>query len=539
MDIFNHLGLFFVGVTIAAIGILGFVIFYNNRKSQTHRAFLFFSIITIIWSVFNYLTSQIIKPDIFLWNVRVVMFLATWHAFLFFHLCFVFPSERVLFPRWYKFALLPITVITSFLALTPLLFTLKDISFNSTETVPGPGMLIFLPLVFFSIIGGLLSLLRKRKKAEGLVRKQFQYILLGSSLTFVLLLVFNFILPAFFLQRDFLPFGAMFLFPFIAFTGFAIVKYNLLNIKAITTELFVLILVILNLLQIILSESTSAMIIGLSTFVLVLIFGLSLIRGVLQEVAQRKKIEQIAKDLAEANEHLRELDKEKSEFVSIASHQLRTPLTAISGYASMLLEGSYGKLSKKTEEAVNRIFQSSGRLVLIIEDFLDITKIEQGRMTYQFTTVDMKGLLRGLIEELEPRAREKNMKLVLKINGQGSFNATADFGKIRQVMSNLIDNAIKYSGVGHIDIALLKDSARGRIRVSVHDTGIGISPQTMEKLFQKFSRAEGVKKIYTEGSGLGLYVAQEMVKAHHGRIWAESEGEGKGSTFHVELLAED
>lgn len=243
--------------------------------------------------------------------------------------------------------------------------------------------------------------------------------------------------------------------------------------------------------------------------------------------------------LETANEHLRELDREKSEFVSIASHQLRTPLTAISGYASMLLEGSYGKLSKKTEEAVSRIYQSSGRLVLIIEDFLNITKIEQGKMNYQFMTVDMKKLLRELVEEMEPLAHEKKLELTLKIDDEGSFNATADFGKIRQVMSNLIDNGIKYSSSGNITVLLSRSLARGKIYVSVHDTGIGISQKTMEKLFQKFSRAEGVKKIYTEGSGLGLYVAQEMIKAHHGRIWAESEGEGKGSTFHVELMAED
>ncbi len=252
-----------------------------------------------------------------------------------------------------------------------------------------------------------------------------------------------------------------------------------------------------------------------------------------------KKVEERTRELTEANEHLRELDREKSEFVSIASHQLRTPLTAIGGYASMLLEGSYGKLSKKTEEVVGKIYQSSGRLVLIIEDFLDITKIEQGRMTYQFTTVDVKGLLESIIEEMAPRAREKNMELVFTFNGEEPFNATADFGKLHQVLSNLIDNAIKYSGVGKTFITLLKDSARGKIVVSVRDTGIGIPPETMKKLFQKFSRAENVKKIYTEGSGLGLYVAQEMMKAHHGRIWAESEGEGRGSTFFVELMAED
>lgn len=326
---------------------------------------------------------------------------------------------------------------------------------------------------------------------------------------------------------------------FIGFLVYSIVKFRTFNIKfagsiALIIGLWTLVFSLLFLKNI-------AVIRGVvfATLALVTAFGTALVKSIVVDIEQRQKIEQIAKDLAEANQHLRELDREKSEFVSIASHQLRTPLTAISGYASMLLEGSYGKLSKKVEEAINRIYQSSGRLVLIIEDFLDISKIEQGRMTYQFATVDMKGLLKGLVEEMEPRALEKSMTIVLKFDDHGSFNATADFGKIRQVMSNLIDNAIKYGTAGKIDVALSRDLTKGKIYVSVQDTGIGISPQSMSKLFQKFSRAEGVKKIYTEGSGLGLYVAQEMMKAHHGRIWAESEGEGEGSTFHVELLAED
>jgi signal transduction histidine kinase len=541
VDIFGNTGWFFVGVTITAIGVLGFVIFYNNRESETHRSFLLFSMVTMFWSFFNYLNSQIVAPEIVLWSIRVTIFLAVWHAFTFFRLCYVFPKEKYAFPQWYKWLLLPSVCVTSLLALTPLVFRISDQIMVSGQVplVRGPAIFLFILLLLFLIPTGLFSLFKKMQASPQEAKKQFRYILGGSAATFILLILFNFVLPSFYNNTSFIPFGALFMLPFILSTAYTITKHHLLNIKIIKTEFFVFTLVMITLFQIILANGILNVIMGFSVFVLVLIFGISLIRNARTELEQRQKIEQIAKDLAIANEHLRELDKEKSEFVSIASHQLRTPLTAISGYASMLLEGSYGKLSKKIEEAINRISQSSGRLVLIIEDFLDITKIEQGRMTYQFVTVEMRGLLRGVVEELEPRAREKNIELVLVTEDSGSFNATADFGKIRQVMSNLIDNAVKYSGAGKIEITLTRDTARGKLLASVHDTGIGISPQTMEKLFQKFSRAEGVKKIYTEGSGLGLYVAQEMVKAHHGRIWAESEGEGKGSTFRVELMGED
>ncbi|MFA6565414.1 MAG: HAMP domain-containing sensor histidine kinase, partial [Candidatus Paceibacterota bacterium] len=279
---------------------------------------------------------------------------------------------------------------------------------------------------------------------------------------------------------------------------------------------------------------------GSVLLILTTIVGIFLIKSVIKEVAQREKIEKIAKDLELANDHLRELDKQKSDFVSIASHQLRTPLTAITGYSSMLLEGSYGKLTKKSIVIVDRIYESSRRLVGTVEDFLNISHIEQGKMSYVFTTVEMQGILRGLIEEFTPQARTKKIEFHFVDDGYDTYNVTADTNKIRQVFSNLIDNAIKYSREdSEIHISLTKDFGTQKTRISVRDAGIGLSQETISNLFQKFSRAKDVRKIYTEGSGIGLYIAQEMIKAHHGRIWVESEGEGKGATFFVELMSEE
>lgn len=540
MDI--NLDLFIVGVTAAAIGILGFVVFINNKKSITHKIFFGEAIITVVYIFDNYLIYKISSISIVLLLLRFVLFVSLWHAFFMFCLFYVFPNEKTEIPWWFKKFLFPLTIIVSVLVLSPFGFvTIADNFLGESNPIPvyGYGMVFFGITVVMLVLGGIAMLLKKMITAKGEQRKQFRLMFTGTLITYSSLIIFSYVFPVILENSYPTRFTPLFIAPFIAFSAYAIMRRGLLNVKVLTSEILVFFLSIATVFQIFFSSSSLEVAFRMGIFFLVVVFGLRLIQSAQNEAEQRQKIEQIAKDLAVANEHLRELDKEKSEFVSIASHQLRTPLTAISGYASMLLEGSYGKLSKKTEEAIGRIYQSSGRLVLIIEDFLDITKIEQGRMTYQFVTVDMKGLLKGLVEEMESRAHEKNMKLVLKIDDHSSFNATADFGKIRQVMSNLIDNAIKYSVAGNIDIALLKDSVRGKIHVSIRDTGIGISPKTMEKLFQKFSRAEGVKKIYTEGSGLGLYVAQEMVKAHHGRIWVESEGEGKGSTFHVELMGED
>jgi len=240
------------------------------------------------------------------------------------------------------------------------------------------------------------------------------------------------------------------------------------------------------------------------------------------------------------NEHLRLLDQQKSEFVSIASHQLRTPLTAIKGYSSMLVEGSFGEISPKVKGAVQKIYDSSVRLVGIVEDFLNISRIDQGKMSYDFTSVDIKKMVGDIVSENSAQARSKQQAVEFSPDGDGDYLVTADEGKIRQVITNLVDNAIKYTPEkGTIQVRLSKDLVRGKVVISVKDNGIGMSDKTLSLIFKKFSRAEGVQKVYTEGIGLGLYVAAIMMKEHHGRIWAESEGEGKGSAFYIELLAEE
>lgn len=245
------------------------------------------------------------------------------------------------------------------------------------------------------------------------------------------------------------------------------------------------------------------------------------------------------KNLEIANEHLRVLDKQKSDFVSIASHQLRSPVTAITGYSSMLIEGTYGTLPLNVIEVLGKVYQSSRNLAVIIDDFLTISHIEQGKMTYKFETVEMKKIIEALIDEFLPVANDKGLFIHFTTDGYDEYNITGDFGKIRQVLSNLVDNAIKYTISGGIEIRITKDFALRKTRIMVKDTGIGLSKESISALFQKFSRAKEVQKVYTDGSGIGLYIGQELVKAHHGRIWVESEGEGKGASFFVELLSEE
>ena len=148
-------------------------------------------------------------------------------------------------------------------------------------------------------------------------------------------------------------------------------------------------------------------------------------------------------------------------------------------------------------------------------------------------------MLEDIEEEFSPIAKKKGLILIFEAGGDDGFTVTADEGKIRQIFTNLIDNSIKYTPSGSVAISLEKNNKEGKVIVRIKDTGIGLSQDDIHHLFGKFARGEGGQKQFTDGSGLGLYVAKKMIEAHHGKIWVDSPGIGKGSEFAVELLHEE
>ena len=399
----------------------------------------------------------------------------------------------------------------------------------------GPFFFIYGIYFIFYILAFIVLLYRAQKRTEDRIYKvQLRFVLTGVTLYSITALFCSLILPNFFNVFDYTLLDSPSLIFFVGFTAYAILRLHMFNIKVIATELLVFALSIFILIRTIISENTQDQIINGSLFVAITIIGTFLIRSVIREVQQREKIEKLATDLEIANVRLKELDQAKSEFISLATHQIRGPLTAIKGYASLILEGDYGKVDDGLKDAVDKIFQSSQSLVVLVEDYLNISRIEQGRMKYDLTEGDFGKLIVEVVNELKPTIEKKGLDIRVNIP-QDPVMIHVDMGKIKQVVSNLIDNSVKYTPKGGISVNLVKNSQTKKALLSITDTGVGISPNTMAKLFQKFSRAEDASKENILGTGLGLYVAKEMVEAHHGRIWAESEGPGKGSTFKVEL----
>ena len=259
---------------------------------------------------------------------------------------------------------------------------------------------------------------------------------------------------------------------------------------------------------------------------LISVYGRSLSQSILKERETRK-------NLTEAYEELKKLDKAKSEFVSIASHQLRTPLTAVKGYISMMIEGGYGKLPKKLVLPLKNVYESNEKLIKLVNDLLDLTKLEAGKIEFTPTLGSLEKVVSDIIEELKINADKRGLYIKLLKPKQILPDILFDQPKVRQVILNIIDNAIKYTKEGGVVIELRKTDSKEQIIVS--DTGVGITQEEAKGLFQMFSRAASGVKLHTDGSGVGLHVAKKFIEMHQGRIWVESIGKNKGSSFYIEL----
>lgn len=242
-----------------------------------------------------------------------------------------------------------------------------------------------------------------------------------------------------------------------------------------------------------------------------------------------KKLEESNKELAEANKHLQQLDQAKSDFVSITSHQLRTPMTGIMGYLSMILQGDFGKVPKEQNKILSDLLQESQRMIRLINLFLNVSKIESGRLELTKKPVQIESVINKAMEVSIKKAEEKKIKLEFVRSKEPLPDVNIDRDKIDDVISNLIDNAVKYTKKGRVTVSAQKKD--DYIIVSVKDTGIGIDPLEAKKLFTKFVRGFGIAQISPDGSGLGLYIARRLTEAHGGKVWVESEGIGKGSNF--------
>ena len=255
------------------------------------------------------------------------------------------------------------------------------------------------------------------------------------------------------------------------------------------------------------------------------------------------KLNQEKKKLVGAIEAAEYANKTKSEFLANMSHELRTPLNHIIGFTELVLDKKCGDLNETQEDYLKDVHHSSNHLLLLINDILDLSKVEAGKLAYSPTDVNLKTLLGNSLNMFVEKALKQSIKLELNLNGAPD-TISADERKLKQVIYNLVSNAVKFTrGGGRVTVnvsrfQLNENHSLGKsidieraILFSVSDTGIGLKPEDLDRIFDSFEQVENAASRKYQGTGLGLSLTKQLVELHNGKIWVESDGEGKGSTF--------
>jgi signal transduction histidine kinase len=251
------------------------------------------------------------------------------------------------------------------------------------------------------------------------------------------------------------------------------------------------------------------------------------------EAASQAQARQLDQKLRQLTERMARNDRMKAEFLATMSHELRTPLNVVLGFSSLLADQAFGELNKEQDEACQKILESSERLAILINDLLDVSRLDSGTLQFHFAPTDLCQMLRDEAEDKQPIARQRTIELDLELP-TSTCQAEVDEGRLRQVVAHLLDNALKFTEPGGKVGVRLNAGSPEQIAIEVWDTGIGIPEEARNRLFERFFQVDSSNTRLYGGTGIGLALVKEFVERHGGRVSVESRV-GKGSTFRLDL----
>ncbi len=512
-----------------------FLIYSANSKKKINKTFIMMAFFMLIWVDFAYFARLSSQSNVALfwikiaWAVTIPLF-----ATLYFFVIHFIKEEKK--HKILNKIVLSIGVFSFFITLFTDLIV-KDIKSKQvwSKLIYGDAIMVFYGLVLFLSFLILFFLLKKYFHFSKVEKVKTQYFLIGILIFLFMNMVFNIIYPFFLGISKYYQLGDYSTVVPLCFIAYAITRHKLMGIKPLLSSILVALIAILLALDIfIFTPNFFLQLFKGLIFVIFLYFGYLLVKSVLDKIKRSEELERLDFELARANAELKRISRSKTEFISMASHQLRTPLAAIKGYSSMLVEGDYGKFEKKGERVLKNILISTERLIKIINDLLNISRLELGKLKLEKNPCEIEEIIENVYKEMKPRSQQKKLNFIWKKPKISLPKINIDELKIRQVLYNIVDNAIKYTNSGNISITL-KPKQKGRVIIEIRDTGEGLTMEEQSKIFQSFTRGAAGFTYWVQGTGLGLHLAKKFVEMHHGRIWVESQGKGKGSTFYIEL----
>ncbi|MDP3989321.1 MAG: ATP-binding protein [bacterium] len=530
-----------IAIWIAAVTMasFAFILLLLNKKPST-RAAVVFSLLAALWAggvgTFYYVTTQEVLAIVALYNHLMGLSIAT--AFFFFGYLL---SHNRLPSRFTRLTIIAVVTCIGivFVVFDNLLFTHVYLG----DTVVARGW-IYGPLVvlhygyFIPMLGaGVIAMHMHAQKAPK-ERRSYLHMHDRAALIGVLpIIIIVFVLRLFGFSNLLwtVPFVAL---GWIILATHTLIRFHVQSLKLFAAEVVVLTMIILLFANIFISEQIFNEIAKVFIFIIFTAFGLLFLAQLQRAARQQRevvslniKLRESTNRIAEANFKLKDINEQKSRLMSFASHQIKNPLTSIKGFASLIAEGSLGKLNTKTQHAAQTILSSSDTLVRTVDDFLNSSRIELGQMEYSWSSTTLHNILDESIELLAIQATNKGITLTAHFTDQ-PITVRADVDKLRHALFNIIDNAIKYTNKGGVTVNLALDSQTHEAVIDVTDTGIGIATHDLLHIFERFYRADNRN---VQGSGLGLYLAREILEAHNGSVVAQSRGSNCGTTFIIRL----
>jgi signal transduction histidine kinase len=507
--------------------------FFLLSKERSRRSWLLLSttVLFALWSISDIVlwTNSDSRIIMFVWSYINLLQTLTTISFLLFVCSFIsdrpFPKSLLYF---IGIILLPKVLFLS----TPLNIPSFDLTICEATEGAFVGYYYTAEIIILALIIGILG--RTYFKSVKGRRSEILLFSIGAIL-FTLSFSGANLIASYTGNWEILQYGLFGMPIFLSFLIFNIIKFQKFKLRVAASLVLSVSMWFLVFSLLFIREVYTARVILALTLLILTVLGAIFFQQTRREMQQKQAIEKLAENLERANIRLRQVDKLKSEFVSIASHQLRSPLTSISGYASLIREGTYGKLPDKMAEPVERIEQSARRMAESIEDYLNVSRIESGNMKFHLTDFSLRDEAEHICDDLRAEALKNGLILLFRTDLTSKGIINADIGKVQQIIHNLINNAIKYTQRGTITVYLRDDKAKKRIYVEILDTGIGMGTETLHSIFQKFERGDKANSVNVKGTGLGLYVALKMAEAMGGTITAHSKGEGEGSRFVIDL----
>jgi len=490
---------------IAGLGgiLLALLVFFRAKKSLDNMFFVFMSISLALIVVANYFSLTSLKsPENTLFWIRTVMFLVPFLMLFLYYFSISYLNSNYIFNLKKFLLIISASIVVAIINITPLAYQSVNIS-ESGQIIPitGPGLLatgfLILPLFGYSIS----SMLRNAAKANKENAYKIKFALYLFLISFGIQIITSFVVVSLFNYTNLVPLGSFLTFFFTVAITASILRFKLFEINMIGSLVFVVLLAILMFAEIFSASGVENIIYKITVFVAVCFVSYQFIKNIRIEAEQRKTLEKLTGKLKKANQDLKELDEAKDNFLSMASHELNTPLSAIEGYLSMMLEeGMGGKLNKTHRGYLEKVYNSAQRLAHLVKDLLSVSRIEQGRIHILFEKGNLNKIVEQAYAEIKPEADKHKHKVTLNLD-KDIPETYMDTDRITEIVINLTGNAIKYY---------------------------------INNIFQKFERGGKVHD-QGRGTGLGLFISRNLVEFHKGKLWVESEGEGKGSTFFFTL----